>query len=716
MVLSPDPLSVDLIKTQFGETYEQFSRADQENHLELLSSITRPADVAIRIEERSHGNWTVTICTSDHLGILAVIAGIFTSCNMDIVRADLFTLEVPRSPQPHRRPGHRPRPLAQNVSAPRRRILDIFEVDVPMEETPNLWERFRADLEELVGLLVIGKADEVRDRVIDRVSAILPTSTYSRANLVPMSIDVVNDETSPFTRLEIISPDTPGFLFAFTNALSGSTINIERALIRTEEGEAHDTFWVTDQLGQRVTKPERIQELRVVSALLKQFTYLLPRSPNPGQALRQFRGLVSQMLTSQQWASHLSNLGSPEVLETLAELMGVSRFLWEDFLRVQHDNLYPVLVDVPALDAAPSKDQLSAALQERFHSRSLLNGRVEELNAFKDREMFRIDLRHITGRVPFVSFSEELADLAEVIVETAADLAHQMVQEERNIAPASVQGLPWSISGMGKFGGRELGFGSDIELLFVFEKELYSGTTSAPYFEDFVRKTISIIRARQNGVFEIDLRLRPHGRSGALAVSLDAFKSYYSVDREAQQFERMAIVKVQPVPGDPDLGERIMSLRDAFVYSGQPLDFDNILHLRNRQATELVHLGQVNAKYSHGGLVDIEYCVQAHQITSGHSDVRVRVTNTLDAIDRLEGAGHITETRAQTLRETYSFLRRLIDALRVVRGNAKDLNIPPTDSTEFTYLTRRLQYDSNKDLENAISAQMKAARSVWEHQ
>src|SRR4029077_5387440 len=121
--------------------------------------------------------------------------------------------------------------------------------------------------------------------------------------------------------------------FAFANALADFAINIEQAEIRTIGGEAQDTFWVTDARRRPILDPQGIEELRVATTLIKQFTYLLPRSPNPGQALRQFSSLIRQIVSRPEWTRDLVNLEAPVVLETLAELMGVSRFLWDDFLR-----------------------------------------------------------------------------------------------------------------------------------------------------------------------------------------------------------------------------------------------------------------------------------------------------------------------------------------------------------------------------------------------
>ncbi|MEK7216344.1 MAG: hypothetical protein AAB289_12185, partial [Chloroflexota bacterium] len=111
--------------------------------------------------------------------------------------------------------------------------------------------------------------------------------------------------------------------------------------------------------------------------------------------------------------------------------------------------------------------------------------------------------------------------------------------------------------------------------------------------------------------------------------------------------------------------------------------------------------------------VDVEYYVQSQQIRWGHRNPRVRTTNTLNAITSLATEGALNAGRAQQLAECYGFLRQLIDALRVVRGNAKDLNVPAIGSNEFTYLAQRLQLGSADALETAIAARMSDAASVW---
>ena len=201
--------------------------------------------------------------------------------------------------------------------------------------------------------------------------------------------------------------------------------------------------------------------------------------------------------------------------------MGVSRFLWEDFLRMQHENLFPVLLDAAGADASRAHaTALRDDLARRLSALDATAARVEALNAFKDREMFRIDLRHITGRSDFTEFADELSQLAEVMVATAAELAQADLDRQFG-APRLADGrrCAWSIGALGKFGGRELGFGSDLELIVVYEGE---GATDGPAPTCQLRATSvassrpsgDMLRARREGVFEIDLRLRPHGKAG----------------------------------------------------------------------------------------------------------------------------------------------------------------------------------------------------------
>jgi glutamate-ammonia-ligase adenylyltransferase len=264
--------------------------------------------------------------------------------------------------------------------------------------------------------------------------------------------------------------------------------------------------------------------------------------------------------------------------------------------------------------------------------------------------------------------------------------------------PLLAEGGParMAVLALGKFGGCELGFASDIELMFVYEG---NGQTAGPlristseYYEKLVQSFTRAITARREGIFEIDLQLRPYGKAGSLAVPLESFRRYFGPGGPAWPYERRALGKPRPVAGDAGLGDLVAGLRDEYVYTGQPFDVTAMRAMRERQVRHLVRGGTFNPKYSPGGLVDVEYLVQGLQISHGASDPNLRSTNTREALAALAEAGILNGEDYTHLRKAHTFLRWLIDSLRVASGNAKDLLTPPQGSEAFAFLARRLRY------------------------
>ena len=732
---TPDRPSLDAssIRSQAGSSYERFFEAERDRHVAMLAEAERTAEVQLHVEahvitnvsapDAAHG-WTVTACTVDAPGALSLIAGLLAAHGLSIDQGDVYTLRTPEDELPPgpslrdaaRRGGgrSRPRPLprraASRLQAPARWLLDIFEVTSVDAAEPD-WDALREQLRELLAMLADGDLDGAIGRLLGPLGEIAARRD-EESMLLPIEIEVDNDSSADATRLAIRSTDTPGFLFEFTNGVAMLGLSIQRAQIRTEHGKTRNTFWITDTSGRRIESEQRLAELRVATVLIKQFMHLLPRSPNPSQALRQFGSLARDLVARPEWIADLDRLQSQDVLATLAELMGVSEFLWHDFLRMQHENLFPVVADIPALDVERTPEQMRQALADDLDGAGTHDERVTALNRFKDRAMFRIDLRHITGRSDLEQFSEALSLLGDIVVQCAAELAHEAMGGDGDRPPR-----PWAIGALGKFGGREMGFASDIELLFVYDDDPASGDDAvAAYFRTWVQRFTAILAGRREGIFEIDMRLRPYGDGGPLASSLAGLRAYYSPAGDAMQFERLALVKLRAVAGDPELGRALERLRDDYVYSGEPFDVAEELHLRERQIAERTPSGSIHAKYGRGGLVDIEYAVQIRQIEAGSvdHDSSLRQTNTLAAIAALSARGHLDPALATRTAEAYRFLRRLIDAMRAVRGNARDLVVPEQRSAEFAYLARRLRYESPEALAAAIEAEMTVAASLWQ--
>src|SRR5262249_7587348 len=166
-------------------------------------------------------------------------------------------------------------------------------------------------------------------------------------------------------------------------------------------------------------------------------------------------------------------------------------------------------------------------------------------------------------------------------------------------------------------------------------------------------------------------------------------------------FERQALIKLRWVAGDEKLGRRVEGLRDQFTYSGEKWDWEDAMHLRHRQMRELVKPGKINVKYSAGGIIDIEYAVQYLQILNGRDHPEIRLSTTLEALERLRKLQVVRETDYRLLHSSYVFLRKVIDAMRIVRGDSSDLVLPDESGDEFKSLARRLGYKGKSRTQSA---------------
>ncbi len=564
------------------------------------------------------------------------------------------------------------------------------------EPGADVWERYAADLAGQVRLLQAREYRAAQGELAKRVAAAVRPGSADTPTLPPVDIEIDNDASPDYTVLRISAADTPGFLYEFTNALALSGIHISQVFVVSTANRVQDTLLVTDTRGQKITAAERQRELRAATVLIKHFTHLLPRSPNPEAALLHFHQYLGELFGRPSWPDDLASLERPEVLDALARLLGVSEFLWDDFLRMQHANLFPVVADVAGLAQPRRKVELAADLAALLAAAPDAQARRAALNAFKDREMFRVDMRDILGRLrDFDQFSAELTDLVETVVAAATHMVLAELAAQHG-SPRTADGRPIPLAAcvLGKCGGFELGYASDIEVMFIYAG---GGETAGPqvvsahaFFEKLVAEFNRAIWARREGIFEIDLDLRPYGKAGGLAVSLEAFQRYFAPGGPAWPYERQALIKLRAIAGDGELGRRIEALRDAYVYTAESFDLAAMRAMRERQLRHLATPGAFNAKYSLGGMVDVEYTVQGLQMRHGAAHPGLRLTNTRAAIAALASHGILSQENASRLGQAHLFLQQLINALRVVRGNSKDLTVPPEGSEEYAFLARRL--------------------------
>ncbi|MFQ5597146.1 MAG: hypothetical protein ACE5GK_03765 [Nitrospiria bacterium] len=658
-------------------------------HLELSRSLTLEDPLRVCISERGGGKYKIVVIAYDYFSAFSILCGLLSAYGLNIESGCVETLSI--------EPG-------------RKKIVDLFLVSLIDGERFDRAQqaRFEADLSRLFKLLDQGSFREARKAVnyqlVSKINQLQEDQTNRRdpfsGLLTPIDIRIDNRRSARWTTLSIRGQDTPAFLYAFSNALSMRNIYIHSVKIDRTDNTINNRLSIANLRGKKISGEAEKKALKFTAVLIKQFIHFLVAAPDPMMAMTHYDQFLDKILEAKPRRPLIGFLKKKETMDLLARFFGTSDFLWEDFLRIRFENFLPILEHLKRKPLRIGRIKMQKEVQGRLRNIQDPVVAKQIVNAYKDEEMFRIDIRHLLephGKLTL--FSESLTDLAEVVVQYAYAICYQRLvavhgppRREDGADPAS----PFAICGLGKFGGRELGYASDIELLFVYEN---TGKTRGPnvmennrFFELLSKEISAFIVARQEGIFSIDTRLRPHGKSGPMAISLAQFGAYYSEGGKAAAFERQAFIKLRAVAGSGFLGKKCEAIRDRFVYSDRSWDKEDALLLRKRQIDELVPSGRVNIKYSAGGLIDIEYLVQYLQIIHGGVHPALQTTNTLEALAALGRLGILTRKNALALRKRYLFFRKLIDALRMVRGNAKDLLLPNQATEEFLFLSRRMGY------------------------
>jgi [glutamine synthetase] adenylyltransferase / [glutamine synthetase]-adenylyl-L-tyrosine phosphorylase len=704
-------------------------------HIRLAARLTPEHLCECAVSDPHNGAFEFTVVAYDYFAEFATICGLLSAFGLNIEEGQIYTfIDAPAT-------GHPPRSAyGQGVrqrqklrpGLTRKKIVDVFRVR-PVGDaafTPEDQARLAAELNTVIGFLDDGNFQEARHAVNRHLVEQLGKRRSSFSGLLhPVHIAFDNSQSPTDTVMEIRSDDTPAFLYAFANALAMRNVYIAKARIDLDGGKLHDRFAVRNRYGQKLTDPADQQQLRLTAVLIKQFTHALTWAPDPGKALEafdQFLDLTVQETQGKAREQALAFLSDKKTFPLLARLLGASDFLWEDFLRRQHDHLLPLLHtyrDAPLITPRPA---LKKALERAVGRAKSDAGRKDALNRFKDQELFRIDMKHIVEPDTSLSdFSLALTQLAEAVLERSlTDCQAKLGKVYGAPRLADGKACPFAVMGAGKFGGRELGYASDIEVLFVYGGAGRTGgkqrIDNSEYFERLSQELLQWIEARQEGIFALDVRLRPHGSKGFLANPFDEITAYYSEQGLAAPFERQAMIKLRHAAGDANLGNEVEVHRDRYVYSGAPWDVAAALDLRRQQLTQLVEPGAINAKLSPGGVVDIEYAIQYLQLMHGHRHAVLRTPNAMQALAGLVETGIVSRQDGDHLRKAYLFIRMLIDGLRMVRGHAKDLVLPPSDSDEFIFLARRVGYTTEdwdagaRHLKTDIQEHMGRVREFWE--
>jgi len=731
----PSDVLQDFFTRMDQEYFQRFAPATIAEHLRLTAQLTPEHPCEIAFAEQPDKRFSVTIVAYDYFSEFATICGLLSAFGLNIEEGHIYTFSE-LSPSPSARTnwaGYGPRIRAKgSPGLSRKKIVDVFRV-LPVsgaELGPLQQQQLSAALHSVITQLDKGEFEEARFAVNRRLVEQLGMRRGSFSGLLhPVQITFDNSQSPTDTVMDIRSDDTPAFLYAFANALAMRNIYISKAQFDVEQGKIHDRFYVRNRHGQKLADATDQQHLRLTAVLIKQFTHALTWAPDPTKALEafdQFLDLTVQQTKGKAQQEALAFLSDKKTFPLLARLLGASDFLWEDFLRRQYSNLLPLLQEYRDAPLIRPRATLRKELDRLVTRAKTDEARKAALNTFKDRELFRIDMKHIVEPgTALPDFSTALTQLAEIIVDRS--LTDCQAKLNKLYGPprlANKKPCPFTVLGLGKFGGRELGYASDIEVMFVYADAGRTGgkqsIENSEYFERLGAELLQWIEAKQEGIFHLDVRLRPHGGKGSLTNPFDEITTYYSDQGLAAPFERQSLIKLRHVAGDASLGKRVEAHRDSYVYSKRPWDLAVALESRRQQVKQLVERGTTNLKHSPGGIVDIEYAVQYLQIIHGHRLPVLRTPNTMQALAALVDCGIVSRPDGDMLRKAYFFIRMLIDGLRMVRGNAKDRVLPPVESDEFIFLARRVGYTTDdwqagaRHLQTDIAQHMKLTKGFFE--
>lgn len=431
------------------------------------------------------------------------------------------------------------------------------------------------------------------------------------------------------------------------------------------------------------------------------FVSLASASPDPDRALEHLERFISSVGARTAFYSLLAE--NPPVCEELVRLFGTSVFLSRELIERPEslDMLLSKELALPYKRRAGFFDEFAEGLKRAGDYEE----RLDLLRRVKGLEIFRIGINGILGNLSPRQVSAQITFLAEAALETALEIScHELARTH-----GEPRGARFSVIGLGKLGGKELIYGSDLDIIFVYEDKGAGATdgrkpvSNQEFFVKLAQRTISALtlRTKEGFAFNVDTRLRPSGGAGALVISKDALLKYHR--EKTQVWERQAFTKARAVAGDLALGLEALKGLEDILYS-KPLtagDIDEMLRIRNRMELEIAKEGpdRYNIKTGRGGLVDIEFLTQALQLRYGGKRPGLRTLYTLKALWRLFKEGLLPEDEHLFLKEAHFFYRLLEMQLRIVHDRPEGYLI--RGSEEISTLARRTGY-SGKEAAEAL--------------
>jgi glutamate-ammonia-ligase adenylyltransferase len=416
-------------------------------------------------------------------------------------------------------------------------------------------------------------------------------------------------------------------------------------------------------------------------------------APDPDSGLLGFRR-VSDALGSTHWYLRLLRDESAAA-ERLARVLATSRYATD--LLLQAPESVSLLADESDLEPR-SRTALRAEVSSVLERHDESESAVAAIRSVRRRELFRIAVAELLHVADPEQAGRALSDVAVVAVEGALQVARTAADPQGSVDFAMI--------GMGRFGGQELGFGSDIDVMFVYEPrpgvDDEAGIRAASAIAEELRRLL--MAPSGDPPLDIDADLRPEGKQGPLVRSFGSYAAYY--DRWSATWEAQALLRASFVAGDERLGRRFIDLVDPLRWSGRLSadELGEVRRLKARMESERLPRGadpNLHTKLGRGGLSDVEWVVQMLQLEHADEVPGLRTTRTLDALEAARAAALISDSDAAELAASWRMATAIRNAVMLVRGRSSDM--VPADVRELRAVAFVLGYpigDSGRMLED----------------
>ena len=427
---------------------------------------------------------------------------------------------------------------------------------------------------------------------------------------------------------------------------------------------------------------ERVAAREKLAGLLPALLGHVSLTPDPDYALLQWDAFLEASPDPLTVLSYMEE--NPAAIEVLSRLLGSSPYLTQ-LLLTNPEYLY-WLLEQDRIHQIPDDRYFLSESEVVVRPFPAEPGAASEaLRRMRRREMLRIAGQDILGIASLEQVVRQVSNLADAVLETT----FRILSTQLFGAPA-----PFAVLGLGKLGGRELNFSSDVDLIYVYGDGA-DPRSMVKFGRDYTRLLTHY--SGQGHLYRVDLRLRPMGKTGEIAYPLGASLHYYQT--WADTFDRLALMKCRVVAGDLTVGQAFVDSIQELIYSKYPdvAAVEEIRWIKRRTDKKLQEREEAfrNVKLGHGGIREIEFFVQAFQLLYGGLHPEIRNPNTLLALDRLVDQGFILPKDYRVLKTGYVYLRELEHKLQLV--NDLQTHTLPRNDAELERCARRLGYRGKPD-------------------